>query len=255
VPLKIISKRRVWIVLLLCAGIGLWFVSDNAASRNKAQWLSSPPIMRSRLAFLGRWHWPVKRQLLRVKDGFLGPAKSVLIAGTILEFDAALSLTNLSGTSATLTNASGSQLFVSADAGALSNRFIAQPGTRILSAPRVITSEKAQAQLAISERVPVGSGTNVHMETAGCWLDVWPRVNAQSIDLACFLTVSERALRPTNSAQASTNSSFVQTNAAFGARARIPRNGGLLLISGSTNQSGKRVGVILFPKVLTPAGK
>jgi hypothetical protein len=241
--------------LLLCAAIGIWFVADNAGSRSKAEWLTSPPVMRARPAFLGRWHWPVKQQLLRIKEGFLGPAKSVMVAGTILEFDAALSLTNLSSMSAALTNNSGSQLFVSADAGALSNRFFAQPGTRILSAPRVVTTEKAQAQMAISERVPVGTGTNVQMEWAGCWLDVWPRVNAQSIDLACFLTVSERALLPTNSAPTSTNTSFIQTNAAFGARARIPRNGGLLLISGGTNQSGKRVGVLLFPKVLTPAGK
>lgn len=254
----VFSKRRAGVALLLLfALLVVWFIAGSDGASGDAEWLSSRPVMRSRLAVFGKWAAPLRRQLLRFKGWLMGPAKMVTVAGTIVEFDSPPALGNLADVRAALTNGSGARLFVMGNSrDLLTEESIGLAGGRVVSSPRVALGERAQGQLMMSEQVSVGHGTNLHREWVGYRLDVWPRINARSTDLTFFLVSTERAAQRTNSGGAmTTNGYFVRTNAAFGAAVRIPENGSVLLISGGTNLNGKVVGAVLTPKVWTPGRK
>ena len=128
----------------------------------------------------------------------------------------------------------------------------ALPGVKVVSVPSMSWSEGRQAQMSVRDSVTIGTSTNLHLGEVGFWLDAWiASGSARSSELTCFLTVNERVFRRGNSPDVEAVSEiFLRTNAAFGARVKVPERGAVFLISSQTNQNGKLVGAILTPSVL-----
>ncbi|HTD65982.1 MAG TPA: hypothetical protein VK846_05560 [Candidatus Limnocylindria bacterium] len=223
---------------------------------DSVEWLtSSPGVRRPRLAFLGRWMWPVKRQLLRVKNVVVGVPKLVNVRGVLLEFDSPRALVDLSGVISKSTNHAGEQVWIVTDGSTFSESLKTLPGAKVISVPGTIMREDNQSQMQMVNSVAVGASTNLHLEYVGWWLDAWiSRGRDESLELTSFLTWSERVLhRGTPPDVEGTTGYFIHTNAAFGGRVRVPKDGGLLLISSKTNQHGKTAAAILVPSV--PGGR
>jgi hypothetical protein len=74
---------------------------------------------------------------------------------------------------------------------------------------------------------------------------------ARGFELRSFLTVSEAAQRVAFGSKEETKvENYVRTNIAFGARAFVPTNASLVLLSGTTNSRGKIVGARISPALL-----
>ncbi len=198
--------------------------------------------------FLGRWMWPVKRLIAPLRAKITGPPKLIDLRGTVLEIEPGQRLP-LSAAETTLTNASGEALFVFNDL-SFEAALKATPGVQVLTTPRMNVANGMQSQMAITQSAAIGSGTNVTFQPVGWWLDVWPFARGRAVELACFLTSTERALRETGNDESLRREAFIRTNVAFGARVMVPTNGLVFLLSRSTNQKGKVLGALLSPGIL-----
>jgi hypothetical protein len=237
------SGRRwkvAFVALAFCLGLAVWFINRDAET---IDWLKNPPSpRRARLAFLGKWRPLVRNQLLRAKYWLLGPPPSVTIRGTILELDSPAALSNLVSSSAMFSNGAIAQAWVITDA--QSRAGFTNTGVRILSRPTVSVSDGMQARIAITERVSLGG----RYEDVGIELDLWPRLRGHTIDLTSFLVATEVVTNLASTlAPDAASAPFVVTNAAFGARVRLPAGSGLFLLSGRTNGQGKTIGVVVSP--------
>lgn len=253
-----LSKRRrkiAVIALLICGTMAVLFLATSNRPSGDVEWLSTPPPQRKpRLSFLGRWMWPVKAQLQRMKQRLTGPPAIVTVNSTVVEFDPVALAEGWTTRPRGFTNGSVARAFVIDDGELLRNRILLSRGKEE-SRPRVIVADGQQAQLCASGTVQLGGPTNVHTVTIGWWLDVWPRVHERSVDLTFFFTSTEglKSQRVwVNHALQETP--FVWTNA-FGARIQIPNGESAFIFSGKTNASGKVLGIILTPTVQRPAKK
>lgn len=214
-----------------------------------AELLTQPPeLPKARLAFLGRWQQPVRMQLQRVKRALLGPDKVLTIHTTILEMDSPAVLKGLREIPTGTITGPGKNVFVVTKATAWKTTALSLSGVKPWNMD-VTIMENRQAQLSVHDVVMVGTATNLHKENAGWWLDMWPKVHGNAIKLSCFFTRTERAFALLG------NGAFIQTNFAFGARAEIPKDGGLIILSTATNRSGKLTAAIITPTIQQPPKK
>jgi hypothetical protein len=227
------------IALLVGITLTIWWVNRRAAP---VEWLDGPPArQRSRLAFLGNWSQPVRTQLLRAKFWFFGPPPSLTIRGKIVDLDAA-ALPNLELGPISFSNGSGVHAWIVSDARVWHH--LTNAGARVISAPTVSVGNNMQAQISITDRVSFEG----RPEDVGIRLDLWPHLRGESINLATFLVITEAFDSTANSAaRGQTNAAFIRTNAAFGARAHLPKGSSLLLMSQTTNQQGKVIVVWISP--------
>lgn len=248
--MKPFPRRRIVVVLVAfaCMAGGVWLFRESRTSYADAEWLSSrPPPRRSRLEFLGRWMWPVKRQILRWREKIIGPVKAVELRGLVVEIDPDQPLP-VSQASASFTNRSGEALFVFPTS-EFAQVLRKTPGVQVLSMPRMSVGDGMQAQMAITDKAAIGTGTNMTFGWVGWWMDIQPSVRGSAVDLACFITSAERAFRETGGDESSQRQAFIRTNVAFGVRVTVPTNGTLFLLSHSTNQNGKVLGAALSPGI------
>ena len=248
--MKPFSKRRsiVWLVAFACIATGIWLFRDSRPSSADAEWLSSrPPPRRSRLEFLGRWMWPVKRQISRVREKIAGAPRVIDARGLVVEFDPAVTL-HVPPAVDSLTNQNGDVLFVFSSSD-FEQTLRTTPDIHLLTAPRMTVGDGMQAQMAITDKAAIGTATNLTFGWVGWWVDFWPRLRRSGIEISCFFTSTERAFRQPASGGSWQKEAFIRTNVAFGARANVPENGSLFLLSHNTNSSGKVMGAFLSPAV------
>jgi hypothetical protein len=216
------------------------------------QWLSTvPPQQRSRLGFLGAWSGPVRGQLLQWKRALFGAPPIVTVTAILFEMDPGMALPDwkvLSGA----TNESGEKILVVRDGvvPAMDPRLSLPARARIFSRPQLVLPDGMQGVMASYLTQPLGRSSNA--ENIGFWLNVTPHVNARDVDLQCFITRNEIAVRSTNGAE---EEPFLNTNMNFGARVIIPTNASVLLLGNTTNRSGKVTGAILSPVTTHPRRK
>lgn len=229
----------VLIALLFGITLMVWWMSRRTSA---VQWLDGPPPPgRSRLAFLGKWGQPVRMQLLRAKFWIFGAPRTLTIRGRILELDAG-ALPNLELTPTAFSNRAGVQAWILNDARAWQH--LTNAGARVLSAPTVSVGNGMQAQISIADRVSIEG----RPEDVGIRLDVWPHLRGESINLAAFLVVTEAFARPANPiADGQTTAAVIRTNAAFGARAHLPKGSSLFLLAPNTNEQGRIIGAWISP--------
>ena len=243
------SPRIRWLLsLILVCGTGLFlFLADRMPSR--LELLTSPPPQRkSRLAFLGRWEWPVKTRLLRIKQAVWGLPRVVRIVTVIAEFDPDSVLREFEILNA-VTNAGGDKVFV-VRLEREQRAIFGPPRGQILSQPGVVTADGREAQISMTERSARTPRANAPQLETGYWLNVLPRVYSDGLGLTCFLTRSGIEWRTVSQPSGeSISEPFVHTNVAIGAQLRLPRNACLLLMTGSTNSEGRVAGVFLSPVV------
>ncbi|HWN94703.1 MAG TPA: hypothetical protein VNT99_06710 [Methylomirabilota bacterium] len=245
------GKIRLLLLALLIFGT-LWGWRYTRTPPGGAEWLSGPvPPRPSRLAFLGSWIWPVKRQLSRLKQSILGAPRIVDLRGTIIEFVPSALEPELPALTMALTNRAGAKIFiVTSDAKEFEERLRKTTGIGVLSRPRMTVGDGMQAQMASYMSMALGRGTNLTPHNVGWWLEALPVVRAESVELNCFLTGTERAFRRVNADdRVVSDETFLRTNVAFGARVQVPTNGSLLMIASGTNQNGKVIGALLTPTV------
>ena len=244
--------------LLLCMGVAsVLFMKQRGG--DSIEWLAKSPMQPSKRAFLGPWAQPVRIQLSRLKQWMFGPRSTIAINAMIFELSPT-TLLELAAGAKVFTNKAGARAFLVENRDQFRSKLLTPLSigvtNKLLSSPSMITADGMQAQMASYETVSIGASTNVHKANAGWWIDVWPRANGNSTDLACFLTHTERAFeRVSPSGAEVTNSSFIRTNAFLGARVRIPENGSLFLLSPAANANGHALGILLSPTVQKPPGR
>jgi hypothetical protein len=243
-------RRRKWALLLgtvvVFSLVGVYLLT----SWTSPQLLSSPPPPQNyRLAFLGKYMWPIRRQLLRVKQSIFGLPQSVQVNGVIAELDpdAVVPPSNLIKG---LTNDRGDKIWI-ADELALRELMTNTAHATVLSQPRVITADGMQAQMSMTESSTYSADSNAPMLVVGYWLNVWPHTRSARTDVTCFYTHSEMVRRPVTLADGTISSEPVAvTNAAFGAEVNVPTGASVLLLSGTTNSRGRISAVLLTPSVI-----
>jgi hypothetical protein len=242
------SPRIRWLLLVLACGTAVFlFFAMRMPSRMEV--LSSPPQQKSRLAFLGRWQWPVKKQLHRIKTGIWGPPRTVQMGAIVAEFNSLAPFREFSLLSA-VTNNEGDKVLIVLDEPAKREAALTNSQARVLSRPGVITVDGMQAQMSMTERGSPSGKTNAPVLETGFWLNVWPRVRSDGVGISCFFTSSEIDWRRSPLASDEPISEpFVRTNAALGAQIRVPTGASVVLISGATNNQGRVTGVYLTPTV------
>lgn len=234
-------SKKFWLLFLIgLTGLVVFLLVVRDPS---VELLTRPPdFQKPRLAFLGKWHQPVRMQLQRVKHALFGPDKVLTIHATILELDSPAVLKELREIPTGIIAGAEKNAFVITKATAWKTTALSLSGVKP-SNMDVTVMENRQAQLSVHDVVMVGTATNLHKENAGWWLDVWPKVHGDEVKLSCFFTGTERAFIPLR------NGTFIQTNFAFGARAEISQGGGLVILSTATNRNGKLTAVILLPSI------
>lgn len=241
--MKIPSLRRcgkvALIALALCFALAIWFFSRNATT---IEWLEHPPsARRSRLAFLGKWSSPVRNQLLRAKFWLLGAPRSISVRGTVLQFDSPAALYPVISTPAAFSNGDA-QAWIIKDVSAWLS--VTNAAVRTPSKLTVSVSAGTQARIAMTDRVPIGGRS----EDVGIQLDLWPSHHGRMIDLTSFVVLTEVVTNPAGpSILGATSAVVIRTNAAFGARVRLPAGSSLFLLSGQTNEHGKTLGIVISP--------
>lgn len=247
--MKLFLKRRRKVVLaalLFCVLLAVWFMTRYTG--NDVEWLTEPPAARrSRLAFLGQWKQPVKIQLLRAKYWLFGTPQTVTIRANILELDSPTVLSNLISSAAMFSNSAGVRGWIINDATAWQTS-LTNPALRVLTAPTVTVADGMQAQVSVVERMPIGGA----LQNVGFYLDLWPHLRGDSVDLTSFLVATERASNQMSIPGGSvrTNTIFVRTNAAFGVRVHLPKGSSVFLLAGrGSNNQGKVIGALLSPVV------
>ncbi len=245
--MKLFSKprRKMVLAVVLCGtALGIWQITTH--TRNDVEWLTEPPgLMKSRLAFLGSWGQPVKRQLHRARYWLLGAPRTLTISGRIVELDSPTVLSNIIPTIATYSNSAGGQAWIIKDATAV-KALTANRSARVLTAPTITVADGMPAQVSITDRVMIDGA----MRDVGLRLDLSAHVRGDSVNLLSFLVATERATNRVKAVDRETNIIFVRTNAAFGARANLPKGSSLfLLASRGTNDARKVIGALLTPVI------
>jgi hypothetical protein len=248
--MKPFSKRRIIVLLVgfTCIAGGLWLFCDSHRFSAEAEWLSSRPTpRRSRLEFLGRWTRPVKQQIARIREKTIGAPPLIDARGLVVEFDPAVP-PHVPAANASLTNQMGDVMFVFSNSD-FEQTLRTTPGIHVLTAPRMTVGSGMQSQMSMTTSTPIGVSTNLTFQPLGWWVDFWPHVRRSGIDITCFFTSTEGAVRRTVGGALWQREAFIRTNVAFGARATIPANGSLFLLSHNTNSNGKVIGAFLSPRM------
>ena len=229
----------VLIALLFGITLMVWWLSRRTSA---VEWLDGPPPpARSRLGFLGHWGQSIRMQLLRAKFWIFGAPRTLIIRGSILELDDA-TLPRLELAPTAFSNRAGVQAWILNDARAWQH--LTNAGAHVISAPTVSVGNGMQAQISITDRVSIDG----RPEDVGIRLDVWPRLRGESINLATFLVITEPSVRPANPvAGGQATTVVIRTNAAFGARAQLPKGSSLFLLAPNTNAQGRIVGAWISP--------
>jgi len=236
------GKIALWILVAgaVVVGIALFVASLSTP----AEILSAPPPpQRQRLAFLGRWMWPVKTRLLRVREFFVGAPRLVHLNAIVAEIDPARDISKLTVLH-TITNQTGDKVLLIRGAGDFRERIL-DAGGNIVSQPRVATRDGVQARISVTASAPIGAGTNLAPREVGLWLDIVPHVRRQGIEVTCFLTATEAAQEKT--AGSERLDAVIKTNVAVGARLTVPPDASVLLVGGMTNSRGKTIAALLSP--------
>ena len=240
-------RRRKWALLLgmvvVFALVGVYLLTFRTGSKLLS---SPPPPQNYRLAFLGKYMWPVRRQLLRLKQTFFGPPRTVQVDAIISELDSNGILPPPILIQA-LTNTQGDRMWVADELTLreiVTNMTYAVVGSR----PNITMSEGMQGQMAAVNYRPTGAGSNAPHLEVGFWLNVWPRVRSDRIDLTCFYTQNELVWRRVDLPDGTILSEpLLITNVAFGAQANIPIGASVLLLSGATNSRGRITAALITP--------
>ena len=256
------TGRRKVAAVTLFAGVALmswWLVTGNRTG-NQIEWLAASPVRKPRLVFLRKWIWPLEKEMLRLKQWMFGVPPGITIDATIVEFNPAAVL-DLTPQVHGFTNSTGARAFVMETNETPGDAFLRTAAiptsvNKPLWSPKMRLADGMQGQMQMSEVAWVGSSTNFQKAWAGWFMDVCPRVSDRSVELECFLTHTERALQTgARLDEDGTRTYFLRTNVSLGARARIPENGRLLLISPAINSNGHVIGVLLSPTVQRPPAR
>jgi hypothetical protein len=194
------------------------------------------------------WAW-------RLKEAALGRAKPITLGAAILD---------LSGPEETApaypplrtpayTNKNGLRIWILPDSemARLRGSIHQALGYRLVSSPRVTTTDGGQASLFTGNSVPVGaSQVNV-----GLVIDLLPRVRPDSTDLTTVITLSETVTNQPdlNTQPRQTSGISIRTNFAAAVRIQIPKGSGIFLLDTSEGQTNrKRIGVIISATLPKP---
>jgi hypothetical protein len=235
--LKIVFKRFGWLVLAIFAlAIGWWWVSGRQAASG-VEILTSPPAHKgSRLAVLGSWAHPVRRQLLRIKYWLIGPPAVVTVEAKVVRF-------------------SGTEKIFSRDLSLSSPTVVDTNGLRawLVTSNDIVILEKLFDQSAydISRSASTApSGMRSEMSHGTTFLIFLARAARQHVDLTSFITTAEVV---TNQATVAGQPASVslRTNAAFGSVVQLPNGRGAFLLN-SPDETGRVTGVLLTTRVEKP---
>lgn len=241
-------RRRKWVILLgtalVCVLVGIFILKSSTGSKILS---SPPPPQNYRLAFLGKYMWPIRRQYLRLRQAIFGPLQGVQVNGIVAELDPG-AVVPPSKLIKGMTNEMGQIIWI-AEEMVLREMMTNTAHAQILSQPRVVTADGVQAQMSMTDRSTFGAPGP--MLEVGYWLNVWPRVRSERIDMTCFFTHSEMVRRRSQSADGTvTSEATLATNAAFGAKANVPVGASVMLLSGSTNSRGRISAALLTPSMI-----
>jgi hypothetical protein len=232
------GKRRVRlaIAVLAVALIGVFWLLTSP--RPTPQLLDAPPVERSPLAWLGRWAQPVRSFLSRMKFQVIGPPAAVTIRARLLEFDSAAAWHRVAPGQDLGSNVAGDRVWILPHVPEVEPMTI--PGVQVIAKPTVSAIDGHRAQFSVTSRVATRRG----FEDVGVQLDVLPQSRGDAIDLRAFIAVTEAGdwIALSNQAVVAT----IRTNAFFGAQVRLPKGSSLFLLSGRTNEAGRRIGALLW---------
>jgi hypothetical protein len=237
--------RNLWLLLLMSvAALFIFFIIQ---SPPRAELLTRPPGTRNpRLSFLGRWSGPVRSALQKLKSQLVGPPRRVALSGQLFDVEQTFSLNPIQLERLVASNKAGAQVWM-LDTNQLSAvRAGLQRNATLISGLSVWTSDGIPSKMFSGDAVSVaGIPRQVGIE-----YDALPRTRRDVVDLTTFFTLTS-AFTNHVGAPTLTNTVFIRTNLAVGARVQIPRNHSIFLLA--TNEvNGKRIGVIISPTIHEP---
>jgi len=187
------------------------------------------------------WAW-------RLKEAALGRAKPITLGTAIFDLSGPEETVPayLPPRPPTYANSNGLQIWILQEGDMAALRVSVQQtlGFRLVSSPRVTTTDGGHVSMFTGSSVPVpGSQAKV-----GLVIDLLPRIRPDSTDLTTVMTLSGTVTNQpdSNTQPPQTSGISVRTNFAAAVRIQIPKGSGVFLLDmpeGQTNR--KRIGVII----------
>ena len=247
---SLLRGRSLFMIFALCVVAIVWLLLDKDES-GAVQWLTQQPKAQgSRLAFLGKWAQPIKSQVLRFKFWLVGPPQMITVQGDVLKLESPAVLSNLLASSTLFSNSIGRQAWLLPYAPSVNS--MTNDGVEVVTRTSVLMINGMQSQVSVTERVLIGE----RWENIGVRVDFWPHRRGQAVELTSFLLATEKVAgnESSGTGTSSTNSSFLRTNASFGARVRVPQGASVFLLATDTvDEKGKLTGVLLSPRLVPRA--